>query len=117
MLYSHTMNVLRSLRHRPFAMGRANSDFDRLHVPERDLHVRLCADLDSHASGNGARPKVRRVYSIDALGSFVLLPIGFSLSGWATDRFGAPNVFLIGGPGTITLAFAGLLRPAIHKLD
>ena len=58
-----------------------------------------------------------RVYSIDALGSFVLLPIGFSLSGWATDRFGAPNVFLIGGIGTIMLALLGLLHPAIRKLD
>jgi MFS family permease len=58
-----------------------------------------------------------RVYSIDALGSFVLLPIGFSLSGWATDRFGAPTVFLIGGLATIALVLLGLLHPAIRKLD
>jgi MFS transporter, DHA3 family, tetracycline resistance protein len=58
-----------------------------------------------------------RVYSIDALGSFVLLPIGFSLSGWATDRFGAPTVFLIGGLSTIVLVLLGLLHPAIRKLD
>jgi len=58
-----------------------------------------------------------RVYSIDALGSFVLLPIGFSLSGWATDIFGAPTVFLIGGIGTITLILLGLMHPAIRSLD
>jgi len=58
-----------------------------------------------------------RVYSIDALGSFVLLPIGFSLSGWATDLVGAPTVFLIGGIGTITLAVLSLLHPAIRNLD
>jgi MFS family permease len=58
-----------------------------------------------------------RVYSIDALGSFVLLPIGFSLSGWATDRFGAPTVFLIGGLSTIALVLLGLIHPAIRKLD
>jgi MFS family permease len=58
-----------------------------------------------------------RVYSIDALGSFVLLPIGFSLSGWATELFGAPTVFLIGGAGTMALAILGLLHPAIRKLD
>jgi MFS family permease len=58
-----------------------------------------------------------RVYSIDALGSFVLLPIGFSLSGWATDRFGAPTVFLIGGLSTIALVLLGLTHPAIHNLD
>jgi len=58
-----------------------------------------------------------RVYSIDALGSFVLLPIGFSLSGWATDRFGAPTVFLIGGLSTIVLTLLGLTHPAIRNLD
>ncbi len=58
-----------------------------------------------------------RVYSIDALGSFVLLPIGFSLSGWATDAFGATNVFLVGGMGTIVLILLGLMHPAIRNLD
>ncbi len=58
-----------------------------------------------------------RVYSIDALGSFVLLPIGFSLSGWATDAFGAPTVFLVGGIGTIILILLGLIHPAIRNLD
>ncbi len=58
-----------------------------------------------------------RVYSIDALGSFVLLPIGFSISGWATDLFGAPTVFLVGGFGTITLALLALFHPAVRNLD
>jgi len=58
-----------------------------------------------------------RVYSIDALGSFVLLPIGFGLSGWATDAFGAPTVFLVGGLGTILLILLGLTHPAIRNLD
>jgi len=58
-----------------------------------------------------------RVYSIDALGSFVLLPIGFGLSGWGTDAFGATKVFLIGGIGTILLILLGLTRSAIRNLD
>jgi DHA3 family tetracycline resistance protein-like MFS transporter len=58
-----------------------------------------------------------RVYSIDALGSFVLLPIGFALSGWGTDLLGAPTVFLIGGLGTILLVLLGLSHPAIRNLD
>lgn len=58
-----------------------------------------------------------RVYSIDALGSFVLLPIGYSLAGWATDAFGAPAVFLAGGVGTILLTLLPLLHPAIRNLD
>jgi DHA3 family tetracycline resistance protein-like MFS transporter len=58
-----------------------------------------------------------RVYSIDALGSFVLLPIGFSLAGWATDLVGAPIVFLVGGFATITLTALALFHPAIRNLD
>ena len=58
-----------------------------------------------------------RVYSIDALGSFVFLPIGFALAGWGTDLFGAPTVFLIGGFSTIALALLGLSHPAIRSLD
>jgi DHA3 family tetracycline resistance protein-like MFS transporter len=58
-----------------------------------------------------------RVYSIDALGSFVFLPIGFALAGWATDLIGAPAVFLIGGTSTIVLALLGLSHPAIRNLD
>jgi len=58
-----------------------------------------------------------RVYSIDALGSFVLLPIGFGISGWATDLIGAPTVYLIGGIGTIVLILLGLAHPAVRNLD
>ena len=58
-----------------------------------------------------------RVSSIDALGSFVLLPIGLALAGWATDRFGAPMVFLIGGLGVIIVVLLGLSHPAVRNLD
>ena len=58
-----------------------------------------------------------RVYSIDALGSFVLLPIGFALAGWGTDLLGAPMVFLIGGIGVIVLVLLGLSHPHIRNLD
>ncbi len=58
-----------------------------------------------------------RVSSIDALGSFVLLPIGFALAGWGTDRLGAPTVFLIGGIGIILLVLLALFHPAIRNLD
>jgi MFS transporter, DHA3 family, tetracycline resistance protein len=58
-----------------------------------------------------------RVYSIDALGSWVLLPVGFALAGWATDLAGAPTVFLIGGLGTITMTLIGLAHPAVRNLD
>lgn len=58
-----------------------------------------------------------RVYSIDALGSFVLLPIGFALAGWVTDLLGAPTVFLIGGLGVIALVLLGVSHPAIRNLD
>ena len=58
-----------------------------------------------------------RVYSLDALGSFVLLPVGAGIAGWATDLVGAPMVFLIGGFTTMALVATGLLHPAIRNLD
>jgi MFS family permease len=58
-----------------------------------------------------------RVSSIDALGSFVLLPVGFGVAGWATDLIGAPLVFVIGGSATVILALLGLSHPAIRGLD
>lgn len=58
-----------------------------------------------------------RVSSIDYLGSFVFLPIGYGVAGWATDLLGAPLVFLIGGSVTALLAMLGLAHPAIRDLD
>ena len=58
-----------------------------------------------------------RVYSIDALGSFVFMPLGFALTGWATDLVGAPDIFLVGGVITIMLGLLGLSLPAIRNLD
>jgi DHA3 family tetracycline resistance protein-like MFS transporter len=58
-----------------------------------------------------------RVYSIDALGSWVMLPIGFALAGWATDLVGASTVFVIGGFATMALALIGLSNRAIRNLD
>jgi MFS family permease len=64
-----------------------------------------------------ARELLGRVASIDALGSFVLLPIGYGISGWATDLIGAPLVFLIGGALTAGLALLGLTSRSVRELD
>ena len=61
--------------------------------------------------------KLGRVYAFDSLGSWVLLPIGFALAGWATDLVGAPTVFLVGGCGTILMTLIGLAHPAVRNLD
>jgi len=61
--------------------------------------------------------KLGRVSSIDMLGSFVLLPVGYGLAGWAIDILGAPTVFIIGGLITALLSLIALLHPAIRSLD
>lgn len=61
--------------------------------------------------------KLGRVVSIDNMGSFALLPIGFALAGWATEAFGAPIVFLVGGVFTALMAAVALAIPAIRNLD
>ena len=61
--------------------------------------------------------KLGRVASVDQLGSFALLPIGFGATGWLTDHIGAPILFVIGGIITAGLALLGLLHPEIRHLD
>jgi MFS transporter, DHA3 family, tetracycline resistance protein len=61
--------------------------------------------------------KLGRVSSIDALGSFVLMPVGFALAGVLTDRIGPVLVFIIGGCATIGLALLALLHPGVRRLD
>ena len=58
-----------------------------------------------------------RVSSIDYLGSFVLMPIGYAAAGWATDRFGPAVVFIAGGSAVAILSLLALLHPAIRKMD
>jgi DHA3 family tetracycline resistance protein-like MFS transporter len=58
-----------------------------------------------------------RVSSVDQLGSFALLPLGFALTGWATDLVGPSVVFVAGGLLTATIIGLGLLHPAIRRLD
>ncbi len=63
------------------------------------------------------RQVLGRVSSIDYLGSFVFLPLGYAIMGYATDQIGAPLVFVIGGALTAVPSLAGLLHPAIRNLD
>ncbi|MEZ4732402.1 MAG: MFS transporter [Caldilineaceae bacterium] len=59
-----------------------------------------------------------RVASLDALGSFALLPLGYGLAGWATEYFGADMVLLFGGGITALLAALVLITlPSIRHLD
>jgi DHA3 family tetracycline resistance protein-like MFS transporter len=61
--------------------------------------------------------RLGRVSSIDMLGSYVLLPIGYGLTGWVTDAIGAPLMFILGGGIGAGLIALGLLHPAIRGLD
>jgi DHA3 family tetracycline resistance protein-like MFS transporter len=61
--------------------------------------------------------KLGRVSSIDALGSFVLMPVGFALAGLMTDRIGPALVFVIGGSATVALALLSYLHPGVRALD
>lgn len=63
------------------------------------------------------REQLGRVSSIDYLFSFGMLPIGFALTGWATDQIGASLVFVVGGAITAGLAVLGLWQREIRRLD
>jgi MFS family permease len=61
--------------------------------------------------------RLGRVASIDSLGSFALLPLGFAIAGWATDQLGPAAIFIIGGGMTALLALVALTHPAIRAFD
>lgn len=61
--------------------------------------------------------RLGRVSSIDALGSFVFLPVGFAFAGILSDRLGPANVFILGGSAVALLALGMLLMPSIRRLD
>jgi MFS transporter, DHA3 family, tetracycline resistance protein len=63
------------------------------------------------------RDRLGRVSSIDMLGSYVLLPIGYGMTGWVTDQIGAPMVFVLGGGIGAGLIALGLLHPQVRGLD
>jgi MFS family permease len=63
------------------------------------------------------RERLGRILSIEMLGSWALLPVGYALVGWLTDRVGAPWVFIVGGTLTTLLSCLGFLHPAIWRLD
>jgi MFS family permease len=61
--------------------------------------------------------KLGRVASIDMLGSFVLLPIGFALTGWSVEALGPSPTFLLGGLLTAFCGLLPLLHPQIRATD
>lgn len=58
-----------------------------------------------------------RVVSVDALGSYALLPVGYALAGWATDCLGPPDVLLAGGLISALIVGLGLLHPDVREVD
>jgi DHA3 family tetracycline resistance protein-like MFS transporter len=63
------------------------------------------------------RERLGRVASIDSLGSFALLPLGFAIAGWAADLLGPAAIFTIGGGMTALIALVALAHPAIRAFD
>jgi MFS family permease len=58
-----------------------------------------------------------RVSSVDFLGSYILLPIGYGIGGWSVGVLGAPLVFILGGALQTGLITLGLMHPKIRSFD
>lgn len=58
-----------------------------------------------------------RVSSVDQLGSFILLPLGYALTGVLADKIGPSQVFLLGGAISFVAVLLILLVPSIRNLD
>lgn len=63
------------------------------------------------------RQMLGRVTSVDYLGSYILLPVGFALGGWATDALGPATVFIIGGAALAVMVSMGFLSKKVRELD
>jgi MFS family permease len=57
-----------------------------------------------------------RVISIDMLGSYALLPIGYVLLGYAVTALGVTAVLSIAGAATVALVLVGLSVPEVRRL-
>ncbi len=57
-----------------------------------------------------------RVASVDMLGSFALLPVGFIVVGALAERIGFTDALLACGASTTILASLGLIAPAVRNL-
>jgi MFS family permease len=58
-----------------------------------------------------------RVASIDATGSYILMPVGLIVAGWATTLLGPSLVFVLGGGLSAVMGLAALLHPTIRRLE
>lgn len=61
--------------------------------------------------------KLGRVFSVDMLGSFALLPMGYAIIGALTDRVGPGMVFLVGGALNVALTLVALAVPGVRRLE
>ena len=61
--------------------------------------------------------KLGRVSSVDTLGSFVLLPLGYAFTGWLVDRVDVAMIFISAGIVSAVVSLIPLLHPSIRKLD
>ncbi|HEU5346062.1 MAG TPA: MFS transporter [Ktedonobacterales bacterium] len=62
------------------------------------------------------RDKLGRVFSIDALGSLALIPVGYAVAGVLSDQFSPIWVFVIAGALEITTSLIGLSIRAVRDL-
>jgi DHA3 family tetracycline resistance protein-like MFS transporter len=58
-----------------------------------------------------------RVYSLDALGSYVLIPVGYLAAGLASDAFGPGPVFVAGGTISAIVLAVVFSLPQVRSLD
>ncbi len=58
-----------------------------------------------------------RVFSLDELGSFVLMPFSLAVAGAFAEAYGARIVFVVGGSIVMLCAAAGFFHPPAHVFE
>lgn len=63
------------------------------------------------------RAQLGRVSSVDLLGSWAMLPVGYAIIGVATQHLGAGHVFELCGAITTVVCLLALLHPTVRATD
>ena len=62
--------------------------------------------------------RLGRVASVEEIGSFALIPLGYAAAGWATMQLGPAPTFLLGGLITVVLTLGLLIGvPTLRRFD
>jgi MFS family permease len=100
-------------------MGAFSGDIDALFLGAALIGIGFSLDVIENTMLQALVPQhlLSRVYSVNMIISFALLPLGFAAGGTAARYVGATWVFAGGGAALICACVVAAIHPALRRLD